>query len=52
MSRRNESPYLHDLNRLGDVIAAIQAMGLYKFYKLSSEEWADRISGNKEQKDK
>jgi hypothetical protein len=41
-----ESPYLHDPNRLADVIAAIQAMGTYKFYKLSFDKWADRISGN------
>lgn len=29
------SPYLSDLNRLADVIAAIQVMGTYKFYKLN-----------------
>ncbi len=29
------SPYLRDPGRLGDVIAAIQAMATYKFYKLS-----------------
>ena len=40
------SPYLHDHNRLGDVIAAIQVMGTYKFYKLSFDKWADRISGD------
>lgn len=44
--RNSESPYLHDPNRLGDVIAAIQAMGTYKFYKLSFDQWADRISGD------
>ena len=40
------SPYLNNHNRLGDVIAAIQVMGTYKFYKLSFDDWADRISGN------
>ena len=40
------SPYLNGHNRLGDVIAAIQVMGTYKFYKLSFDRWADRISGN------
>jgi hypothetical protein len=44
--QKSGSPYLHDHNRLGDVIAAIQAMGTYKFYKLSFENWADRISGD------
>lgn len=45
-SRRLSSPYLRDANRLGDVIAAIQAMGTYKFYKLTFESWADRITGD------
>jgi hypothetical protein len=48
----SESPYLKDQNRLGDVIAAIQAMAVYKFYKLSFEEWADRISADKSQAEK
>lgn len=47
-----ESPYLKDSSRLGDVIAAIQAMAVYKFYKLSFEEWADRISADKSQAEK
>ena len=33
-------------NRLGDVLAAIQTMGKYKFYKLDFKGWADRISGS------
>lgn len=41
------SAYLNEPGRLGDVIAAIQAMATYKFYKLSFEEWADRISADK-----
>jgi hypothetical protein len=44
-----ESPYLADSGRLADVIAAIQALGTYKFYKLSFEGWADRITANKNQ---
>lgn len=43
------SPYIATHNRLADVIAAIQAMGTYKFYKLDFHEWADRISGDKSQ---
>ena len=42
-----ESPYLADSNRLAEVIAAIQAAGTYRFYKLDFEGWADRISGAK-----
>lgn len=44
----SNSPYLRTDNRLGDVIAAIQAMGVYKFYKLEFSKWADRISGGGE----
>lgn len=41
------SPYIKNPNRLSDVIAAIQVMAVYKFYKLTFEEWADRIVGDK-----
>jgi hypothetical protein len=41
------SPYLADSSRLGDVIAAIQAMATYKFYKLPFDGWADRITADK-----
>jgi hypothetical protein len=44
-----DSPYLAASGRLGDVIAAIQAMGTYKFYKLDFSAWADRISGDTSQ---
>ncbi|MFY0591972.1 hypothetical protein [Roseivirga sp.] len=44
-----KSPYLNHPNRLADVIAAIQALGSYKFYKLSVEKWADRITGSKDE---
>lgn len=45
-TQKSGSPYLHEHNRLGDVIAAIQAMGTYKFYKLSFDDWSERISGD------
>jgi len=44
---QSNSPYLRDPQRLGDVVAAIQTMSTYKFYKLSFEDWADRITGDK-----
>jgi hypothetical protein len=40
---------LKDSNRLGDVIAAIQAMATYKYYKLSFDGWADRMSADPSQ---
>lgn len=46
------SPYLKYDNRLADVIAAIQVMGVYRFYKLDFAGWADRISGDRNQADK
>jgi hypothetical protein len=46
------SPYLRDPQRLGDVIAAIQAMATYKFYKLTHEKWADRIAADRTQTEK
>jgi len=42
----DKSPYLSDPNRLADVIAAIQVMSIYKFYKLPFSEWADRINAD------
>ena len=47
MAFNSISPYLSNTNRLGDVIAAIQVMGSYKFYKLDFDSWADRITGDK-----
>jgi hypothetical protein len=41
-----QSPYLSDPNRLADVISAIQVMSTYKFYKLTFDKWADRISAD------
>lgn len=45
MCKTSKSPYLSEANRLADVIAAIQAMGTYKFYKLDFAGWSKRISG-------
>jgi len=44
------SPYLEG-GRLSDVIAAITAMGTYKFYKLDAAGWNDRISGRQKSPD-
>lgn len=46
MCKINENPYTENSNRLADVIAAIQVMGTYKFYKLDFSGWADRIAGD------
>ncbi len=45
MTTEKESPYLRDPERLNNIIAAIQVMGTYKFYKLDIEKWAQRIQG-------
>lgn len=52
MKAKNSSPYLADNNRLGDVIAAIQTMAVYKFYKLPFSGWADRINADANQAEK
>ncbi len=41
-----KSPYLADDGRLADVIAAIQTLGTYPFYKTEIAKWAERISGS------
>lgn len=41
----SKSPYLKD-QRLADVIAAIQVMSTYKFYKLDFSGWSKRITGS------
>lgn len=43
---KTTNPYMEG-GRLSDVIAAIQAMSVYKFYKLDFETWSDRITGDK-----
>jgi len=47
----SKSPYLKTENRLADVVAALQAMSTYKYYKLDFSQWADRITGDKSQAD-
>ena len=47
----NKSPYLKNHERLADVIAAIQTMGTYKYYKLTFAKWSDRISGDESNAD-
>ena len=46
MCKQRETPYTDNPQRLADVIAAIQVMGTYKFYKLDFAGWADRIAGD------
>jgi hypothetical protein len=46
MNTSRKSAYLNSQSRLADVIAAIQAMATYKFYKLDFAGWADRITGD------
>jgi hypothetical protein len=45
-SHHNATPYLKP-NRLNDVVAALQMMGLNNRYRLPPEEWAERISGDR-----
>jgi hypothetical protein len=45
MTEKSNSAYLKS-ERLGDVIAAIQVMGKYAFYKLDFAKWSMRISGD------
>ena len=46
MNNKSDNPYTDNPNRLADVIAAIQVMATYKFYKLDFSAWADRIAGD------
>ena len=39
----NENPYLGGTDRLSDVLAAIQFLGTYRFYKVGFGYWKDRI---------
>jgi len=49
MSNINEeSPYIKNKNRLPDVLAAIQVMATYRFYKLDFKNWSMRISGDEQ----
>ena len=38
-----KSPYVEQPSRLADIIAAIQVMGTYKYYKLDIGKWGKRI---------
>ena len=42
---KKESPYLENPGRLNNIIAAIQVMGTFPFYKLDIDKWANRIQG-------
>ncbi len=44
MSKMSKSPYLYP-TRLAEVIASIQVLGVYKFYKLKFDQWQRRIDG-------
>lgn len=44
-----KSPYLVNDDRLADLIAAIQTLGSYRFYRLPPEKWSYRISGSDKQ---
>lgn len=46
-----KSRYITEDKRLADVIAAIQTMATYKFYKLDFTQWAGRICGGKSDED-
>lgn len=46
IGRDDQSPYVKDERRLAEVIAAIQTLGTYRFYKMDFKGWADRISGD------
>ncbi|WP_411816002.1 N-carbamoyl-L-amino acid amidohydrolase [Hyphococcus sp. DH-69] len=46
-----KSPYVDNEKRLADVIAAIQTLGTYRFYKMDFKGWADRISGDEAMSD-
>ncbi len=46
MFNSGSSPYVKNSGRLADVIAAIQAMGVYEFHMCEFNIWAERISGS------
>ena len=51
IGNEGQSPYVKDERRLAEVIAAIQTLGTYRFYKMDFKGWADRISGDEAQAD-
>lgn len=48
MTDKVSSPYLNNPQRLSEVIAAIQVLGTYKYYKRNFVDWAKAISGDKD----
>jgi hypothetical protein len=46
LSESAKSPYTTTSNRLANVIAAIQAMSVYKFHMCTFETWAENIGGD------
>src|SRR5271168_3375785 len=44
MEPSKKSPYVATSDRLADVIAAIQAMGVYKYHLRTFDHWAQAIS--------
>jgi len=46
MEPSKKSPYVATSDRLADVIAAIQAMGVYKYHLRTFDHWAQAISGD------
>ena len=51
METLKKNPYIASSNRLADVIAAIQAMGVYRHHMCSFNTWAKRIVGDQCQGD-
>jgi len=46
MLNSDHSPYVENSSRLADVIAAIQAMGVYEFHMCKFKVWAEKIGGS------
>lgn len=46
MGSAKTSPYIANPNRLADVIAAIQVMGVYSFHMRQFDAWAESIVGD------
>jgi hypothetical protein len=46
-----KNPYLKHEDRLAKVIAAIQVLGTYKYYKTDFARWSDRITGSEKNAD-
>lgn len=42
-AKKVKNPYMKGATRIADVIAAIQFLGTYKFYKVGFDYWEKRI---------